>query len=387
MTDLNLDLIQQGGVGRQPITNAGRVAVNVYLDQDALEERKEKGTRDSPWPNANLDDKSFYIFQRDICLSKKRRPTRKASNNRIEVFAVLNGLQSEGMTHRQMIEAHTFSCIAGGQGAIFDTSGNNARWPNFAGVVGGLLTLVNTGPERIMNGDLFYWDFPAPGAEATMHRRESKRITPILRPYRASKQAATARAVCESVRNSFSSSATDTSTMQHGSPTDQAALRLKWAMLQLSVNAIAAALKSGVVQFSPDAATNATTRATNAAAYSRAGASAQEEFLAKIATGIGCRRTKDGSDKIQMPGSSVSLKQELCNLLTFDEKLCGYVDGTSVPSGPKGELLRNQESVVKDLLASVAEAQNFVLSRIIGKAMGPAAGGMEFDALIGHNRS
>ena len=400
MTDKIFDLTQQGGVGRQPVTNAGRVGYNFRLDQDALESRKRKGAVGSLWPTASMEDKVFFVLPRDICLAEKKRPTRKQTDGMMTVWSVLNGIRADSL--RQLIESHTFAGIAGGQGAVFDTIGNNPRWPEFAGIVGGLYTIINNGPDRIMNGQLVYWDIPAswavfdkelglrdPKRVTELGRRDSYRITATTRPYKPSSQGATATALRDAIRSSFSSSATsdyDTA----GSVTDQAAMRLKWAALQISVNAVEAMLSSGLVKFDPEAVGDEGARRENARAWGALRKTTRENYITKIACGIGCRRTQGtGNDLFRMKdakGEDMTVKKHICDLLTFDSMLVGYTDGTTIPSGNKGEVVRNQESTIKDLLSGIAQANHYVGDRIFCKALSPAAPGKEFDAIFGHYR-
>jgi hypothetical protein len=388
MTDNFFDITQQGGVGRQPITNAGRVGYNFRLDQDDLESRKRKGASGSLWPNASMEDKSFWVLPRDICLAKKQRPLRKQTDGMMTVFSVLNGIRSNGMSHRQLIESLTFGGIAGGQGAKFDTQGNEPRHPEFAGIVGGLYTIVNNGPERIMNGQSVYWDVPLPGVESTeLGRRDSRRITPLTRPYKPSSQAVTARAISDAIRQSYSSDNNNTDTA--GSVTDQAAMRLKWAALQISVNATEALLASGLVKVDPEVfgANGERARRDNAASWNALRKSTRESYITNVAAGIGCRRMQgSGDDLFKMPGTNTTVKKHICDLLTFDTQLLSYTDGETIPTGNKGEVMRNQESAIKDLLSSVTQATHFVSDRIFCKALTPAAPGKEFDAVFGHYR-
>lgn len=391
MTDQLFDLTQQGGVGRQPITNAGRVGYNFRLDQDDLESRKKQGASESLWPNASMEDKSFWVLPRDICLAKKQRPLRKQTDGMMTVFSVLNGIRSNGMSHRQLIESLTFGGIAGGQGAKFDTQGNEPRHPEFAGIVGGLYTIVNNGPERIMNGQSVYWDIPLPGVEsAELGRRDSRRITPLTRPYKPSVQSVTARALSDAFRQSYT--ADNSAANAAESVTDQAAQRLKWAVLQISLNATEALLASGLVKFDPNVfgSNGEQARSENATLWRKQGKSTRENFITKVATGIGCRRMQgarnDTADLFKMPGTSTTVRKHICDLLTFDTQLLSYTDGETIPTGNKGEVVRNQESVIKELLSSVTQANHFVSDRIFCKALTPAAPGKEFDAVFGHYR-
>lgn len=387
MTDQLFDLTQQGGVGRQPITNVGRVAYNLRLDQNEFETRKRRGAAGSLWPSASLEDKNFWILPRDICLTKKQRVKRKETDGMMTVFSVLNGIRSDGMSHRQLIESMTFGAIAGGQGAKFDTTGNEPRHPEFVGIVGGLYTIVNNGPERITNGQQVFWDLPEAGIDvgraAELNRRGPQRITAFTRPYMPSKHTVTARNIKAAINKSHGASLVQTSV------TDQAAMRFKNVALHMVVNSMEALLSSGLVSFNREALNDSAVREQNAAAWRKEKRDNGASALTTVAKGIGCRKMGGGAEAAyMMPGTGMSVKKYICDLLTYDDgaRLARLADGGNIPSGDSGEMLRNQEACIKDLLVGVEQANRFVTDRIFCKALTPAAPGKEFVGVFAHYR-
>ena len=386
MTDGYFDLTQDATTGRQPITNAGRVAYNLRLDQDDLEDRKSRGPKDSLWPGLNTEDRSQWVLTRDICLAYKRRAGRRQGDGMMTVFSTLNGAGRAGQTHREFIESVSFAGLAGGQGAIFDTTGKNPRYPEFAGVLGGLMTVMNNGTDRISNGQKVYWDIPAPGSEDSyLSRRSPDRLTAVLRPYKPGSHKVTAKAVAEALRKPPSESNSS------GRPvSEDAAIAFKRFAMQMTVNAFEALLSSGLVKLDEAALGTsdraAAARVANAADWHDLTHNAREGHITRVARTLGCRNVRDpaGNSQVDMPHiAGKSLRRYICDLLTGDTALI-RLEGGTVPSGDKGEILCNQKSSVADMIAGAATAESYITRRIVGTALTPAQPKKEFDMVLGH---
>ncbi len=386
MTDGFFDLTQDATTGRQPITNAGRVAYNLRLDQDDLEDRKMRGPKDSLWPGLSTEDRTQWVLPRDICLMYKRRAGRRQGDGMMNVWSTLNGAGRAGQTHREFIESVSFAGLAGGQGAIFDTTGKNPRYPEFAGVLGGLMTVMNNGIDRISNGQKVYWDIPAPGSEDSyLNRRSPDRLTAVLRPYKPNSHKITANAVAEALRSPPSE------TGDAGrSVSEDAAIAFKRFVMQMTVNAFEAFLSSGLVALDTAALGTddraARARAKNSKDWRKLSPTAREGHITRVARTLGCRNVRDpaGNSQVDMPHlPGKSLRRYVCDLLTGDTMLIG-LDGGTVPSGDPGEVLCNQKSSVADMIAGAATAESYITRRIIGTALTPAQPTKEFDMVLGH---
>jgi hypothetical protein len=382
MTDVLFDLTHDGPVGKQQITNVSRVAYNFRLDNDELEAR-QAGSQKSLWPTAPTDDRSLYVLPRDLCFSFKRRAGVRGGDGMMTVFSGFAGAGRSGQTLRQFIESLSFAGVAGGQGAVFDTTGKNPRFPEFAGVLGGLVTMVNNGKDRISNGDYLYWDLPEPGTERTeLGDRGSRRVTAVLRPYRPGKDKVAANAVKEAIRMSGQ--------VDPKSPSDEAAVAFKRFTTQTTLNAFEALLSSGLVRY--DAAALGTdqnaarARQANAARWAAASQNEREGHITRVARALGCRNVRDsaGTSKVDMPSMpGTSLRQYVFRQLTGDEMLI-HTEGGYTPSGDKGEIVCNQMSAVSDVVSGAASAEFFVQRRIVMRALTPGAPGKEFDANMAH---
>lgn len=336
MTDSLFDITQQGGVGKQPITNVGRVVYNLQLDQDGLEQRKHEGAHNTEWPTASMEDRSFWVLPREICLATKIKTTGRrrggVGSNMITAFSALNGMKG---SRSAIIENLTFAGIAGGQGAKFDTKGNEPRHPEFTGIFGGLYTICNNGPDRIQNGDLVYWDIPPATTPAQYRRNASQtgRVTAICKPYRPSENKASAKVLKERMKNSLNRSGYDPKTNKLDGAADALMLFAFSCMLM--------------------GAKLASTTAT----------------LQTLAREL----QKDGSDT-----RKVAIKH-----LTGDTALFGMEPNMSLV---EKQANLNQQSALDDAIAGMEQGSQYVTDRIFCKALTPASANGEFVATFGHYR-
>ena len=55
----------------------------------------------------------------------------------------------------------------------------------------------------------------------------------------------------------------------------------------------------------------------------------------------------------------------------------------TLPTGIRGEIIKNQRSAISDLFAGINSANRFVTRRIFAKAMSPAEPGKDMDVNMG----
>jgi len=337
MTDSLFDITQQGGVGKQPITNVGRVVYNLQLDQDGLEQRKHEGAHNTLWPSASMEDRSFWVLPREICLATKIRTTGRrrggVSSNMITAFSALNGMKG---SKSGIIENLTFAGIAGGQGAKFDTKGNEPRHPEFTGIFGGLYTICNNGPDRIQNGDLVYWDIP-PATNRSQYRRNASqtgRVTAICKPYRPSENKASASVLKERMNNSLNRSGYDPKTNKLDGAAD--------ALMTFAFSCMLMGAKLG----------------------------ATERDLERLARDLQSDSTSDNRKAaIQHLTGGTELFERSQNM-----------------SSVKSQANLNQQAALDDAIAGMEQGSQYVTDRIFCKALTPASAGGEFVATFGHYR-
>jgi len=347
MTDALFDITQQGGVGRQPVTNVGRVVYNLQLDQDDLEQRKHRGAHDTLWPQASMEDRSFWVLPREICLAQKIKSIGRrrggVQGNMISAFSSLNGIRGE---RDEIIENLTFVGVAGGPGAKFDTKGNEPRFPEFTGILGGLYTITNNGPDRIQNGDLVYWDLPPATALARNHRdpNQNGRVTAVTKPYRPSENKASARVLERRMRRSI-----DQSQKHKYDPKTNKLDGAADALMHFAFSCILIGAK-----------------------IHRAQGWTVEDLAARLGMITGRPADED-------------IQKLAVEHLTADSLLFARPTGRDYNPVEK-ELNSHQQSALDDAIAAMEQGSQYVTDRIFCKALTPASANGEFVATFGHYR-
>ena len=351
MTDQLFDITQSGGVGRQPVTNVGRVVYNLMLDQDDCEHRKHVGASNTLWPDVSMEDRSFWVLPREICLSKKIKNAGRrrggVSSNMIMAFSCLNGLQG---TQSDIIENLTFAGVAGGPGVKFDTRGNEPRHPEFTGILGGLYTITNNGPNRIQNGDLVYWDLPD-STRGVPHRRNPSqvgRVTAVCKPYRPSENKASAAVLKERVMRSVE---------------EPSKFQPKTNKLDGAAEALMHFAFSGML--------------IGAKLH---GAVAQD--IEVLARGLGMLDSRAADPRTR--AADPRTRAAAIRLLAAKAPI--FATEEERQSSAKKQINLMQKSVLNDAIAAMEQGSQYVTDRIFCKALTPASANSEFVATFGHYR-
>ncbi len=409
MTDRFSDITATGGLGRNPITNAGRVAVNGHLDVATIRERKIKHSAGKSLYAGPVDDDAFRVLARDICVSE-RISWNRTKKQAPHILSVVNGGFKQGLEIWQVIESLQFEGLAGGHGARFD-SRNEAPELDLALVRGGVTTIVNSGPKRIANGQRIYWSVPPPKSPYERAARGSNRMPLHTMPYDPTLDALTedtmgslmmrsaqaqTLATGPGSMTSTSTTAVDTDTdtePEHRRPIQEGADNTRQAVCQIMLEALHVFLTSGLVSVNPAALRDPAIRAQNAGTYAQ-DERARRELLRVVAGELGCRdmHKKPGDPKITFRADpAVDRETTLAEfaldvfLAKKDEALLmPLAPGTrAVPNGDPGVIVRNQKAGMSDLLAGMNTSNQFVLRRVFGTAISPAEPGREFDILLG----
>jgi len=372
---------------KSPISNVGYVPVNLRLDQDSIENRQSEGAQGSLWPAAKMSDILFAALPREIALMTKTDELPYGTDGLAPSFSVLNGL-GHGKTRLQVIEDLAFAGLVGSQGAKYDSTGSLPAWPDFAGKIGGIDSIINTGDKRIKNGELIYWDIPEEGDVPAQNSSRDGRILAATRPYRASDQSASAKAICEKLRKSPRTGA------KHGdieTIIGNAAMGIKKFASTFAVCTLEMYLASGLVKFDPRAMgiddTAKMARKENADEWNSLPSDVQEEYLVRVGRALRCDGMQDIGrvSTVQMPSANgCSMSTYLTALLTCDKQIVRSLEGTHAnPSGDKGYLRSGHMGNLEMLLVSCAKAQAFYTSRVFARALTPIAPGMGGDINIG----
>ena len=399
MTDRFNDINAMGGLGRSPITTAGRVATNGHLDEAEILKRKERLTKGTSLYGGTQLDEVFWANPREICLqlrttNKRRRNLHKAQA--AYILTTLNGAFKKGDKLSEVIEKLEFQGVAGGQGAKYDHT-NTSPEIDLALQRGGLTTMRNTGRKRIKNGDPVYWTLPDPDDPYDKGQRNSGRMPVQTAPYDPYLDSLTEASLRELLIKSSDGTGMDNQ-IDPRFPLMEGAKNVKQVVSQLYVNAIHTFLMSGIVKLDIDALNDEDLRSRNSVDYKN-NLEYRQNFLEWVSFQFNLRDVNVISDKgpikikpySQHPQKERTLSEYAMEVFLARNKdafLLPLEKGTNgVPPGNRGAIIRNQRGLLSDFFAAVNRANEFTKRRIIGKAITPADPGKPFDIYLGNGYS
>jgi len=382
MTDVTLDLLQRGASGDNPITQAGRVIYNLRVDSDEFAKRKAES---APLYGGGIDDKDVQIFARmpvfrTVTDYDDHHPT-LASDGAVPVWSVLNRAGRAGQTLEEFLGGIELVGVAGGDGGRNSSDGAGVRGQDMSGVIGGLVTIINTGPKTIRNGDVIIMHFPNP-ASATPNTaiKGSPQIVPQTVPW----DPLTDRLNVRALRRAL----TEPRHLHHfRSPNHRAAALVRKAASSLAVLVLDALLAAGVVVLG-DIGVTAAGQAARAAAGAawRAAGEPRTRALAVLAKAL--RAPSFGNDRAAtyrfFTVGDRTLVAHLAHLLSGDVPLVAAGAEGRAPPGDLGVLFENQFSLLEVIrmvgLADLKNHHRFVL----GRALSPGGPGKDLDILLGN---
>ena len=397
MGDRFNDINAMGNLGRNPNTPAGRIAINGHIDQIEFRNRKENVKKEKTFYKGPTDDSSFVIFPRDLCVQKKNYMGTKNIHRIHEpyVFSTLNGYGHKSDQIFQIIEQLEFRGLAGGQGANIDSTGKNPQI-DLALVQGGVNTITNTGPDRILNGDLIYWSVPPKDHPWERGRRGSERMVLHTLPYKPESDELSEDTLYKLLIKNNMSYLVNDKNMDARWPIMEGAKNLQQAIMQISLNALHTFLVSGIIKIDMDALTNPRKRSQNTNKYTNPQMLEQRtEFLRLIGSSLGIKdlpKLKEDPKFTFRPNpksDTISTLSEFAMEVHFGKKnyalLAPLSEGTqTLPTGIKGALIKNQKSANSDIFAAIGKTNDFTKRRIFAKANTPADPGKEMDIILGH---
>lgn len=387
MTDRFSDINAEGGLGRNPISNVGRVVINGYVNFDEIQERKGRALTGDTLYGGPTDDDAFAILPRDICIEEKVPTTGRRNAHKMVapfVLSTVNGGFKKTDKLWEVIENHDFRGLAGGQGAKTDSSGKNPE-VDLALVQGGITTITNTGTKRIENGDMIYWTLPPLDNPFERSRRGSYRMPLHTMPFDPKHD--------ELSEDTLQQILADTPTDESW-PINESAKLVKQTVMQQTLNALHIILTSGLVKWDPNILRDKAKRTQNAREYLEPRSlDLRKKFLTDVSAALGLRdiqRTRDSSVEFRtsLMETRETTLEEFAMDVFFAKKdsalLLPMEEGTrNLPSGNWGSIIRNQKAVLSDYFASVNKANQFVERRIFAKAVTPAEPGKDLDVTLG----
>lgn len=396
MTDRFTDINSIGNLGRNPNTPAGRIAINGHIDQNEFRNRKDNAKKERTFFQGPTDDQSFVIFPRDLCVQKKNYMGTK-NIHRVHdpyVFSTLNGYGHKSDKLFQIIEQLEFRGLAGGQGAKYDSTGKSPE-VDLALVQGGVNTITNTGPDRIMNGDLIYWTVPPREKAYERGRRGSERMVLHTMPYKPDLDELSEDTLYELIMKKSMTYLISNKNMDPRWPIMEGAKNLQQTVMQIYLDALHTFLVSGVVKLEPNYRQEKT-RIKNTNNYTDPRILEERtNFLQFIGSSLGIKelsKLKEDQKITFRPNpkaDTISTLSEFAMEVYFAKKnyalLAPLSEGTqTLPTGIKGILIKNQKSANSDMFSSIIKTNDFTKRRIFAKASTPADPGKEMDIILGH---
>ncbi len=396
MTDRFADINSIGESGRNPITNAGRVAINGHVNEEEIIERKDNYTDQTTLFPGPTEDTDFAIYPRELCIEEKIPLSGTRNRHKMHapyVLSVVNAGFKKGEAIWAVTERLDFRGIAGGQGAKYDSDGQSPEI-DLALVQGGLSTLRNTGPKRIPNNTWIYWSLPDPKSPYDRGIRGSTRQPYWTMPYEPKLDRLSEYTLAYLMSNPAVAMSKNAGNFdqQYRFPIQDAAVLMREVVAQIYLDALHTFLTSGLVRLDAGAFENARTRAQNAISYT-SNRTTRTNILRLVGAALGVRdvQRKSTDPKITFRPDPASETETTLGAFAVDVFLARkdyalmvpLTAGTrAVPTGDSGNLLRNQTGVLSDLFAAINRGNEFTTRRIFAKTMSPAEPGKEMDVLL-----
>lgn len=374
-----------GGYRRRPITEVGRIVHNGFIDEKGIEvikSRAKKGNTLYPGP---VDNQVFIIFPREVCL-ENMDPAWPKQNDAPYVLSVANGSFRKNQSVAEVTEQMRFRGFAGGQGARY-TDGENQE-NQLALVIGGSMTVRNTGPKRIDNGDRVMWQIPDPKDPYERYSPQSERMPYQLVPFNPIFDKLTAQSL---VRILTQNPVMPPSEQKYKTPLIEGAHNLRQTVLQIQLEGIHTILTSGLVKLDLEAFKSSSRRKRRENASQYQNPDIRKEVLKRLSEHLGLREfTLKDKDKFTFipdfgSGKEMTLAEAMLDVFAArtPNSLMIPMQGKSLTGDCRSALIRNQKQVLENLFSAINSANYFTESRIVGMANTPADPGQEFDILIG----
>ena len=367
-----IEIGNDGNYRQSPITSQGRVAYNAFKDDDRIKIRKANSRAGRSFYQGPIEDVHVSIYPGDLCFAIRATEAmgmpRKKSYQTFVLSSLNQGFET-GATLAEIRSYIKFVGVAGSSGARHDHRNNNPE-RDLALVIGGLQTLLNTGPMRINNGDYVYWDIPDPTIElgkGTGHNLD--RYVLVTKPYRPGTDASFRAQIGKMITGEDSSSHADVSGLRESAE----GMR---ALLATSMLAVFECLMSEgyltTVQIGD------MTKLTKTDRVNRVDVTSDEEK----ATALGTVSAAFGlSDSLSAPPPKGSMAETFIGCMVGSK-------GEGIPTTGGTKAVRTMAKLQKDFLNNlflvVNQATDDVRSRIIGQALTPADPNGEYDMILGH---
>lgn len=381
MTDLGFELHGDGGLGKNPITQLGKIVQNGFKDEESIKQNKGNSARGlSKYPGP-VDDDAASIYPREIVYGRKVQTSRKrfANGEPARVLSTVNGAFEGKDSLSKIINSCEVKGISLTR-SLFDSTGRRSE-VDVVVQTGGMTTIDNNGPKRINNGDPVYAEWPDPKGAEDRNVRGSTRMRLITMPYDININALTEHTLESLLRKKYVKGSYEDEIY---GPLVDAAQNLDRIIKQMMVNAVHVLLATGVCDELNlgTSIEDVNIRRDRALAYSRDRSRVLRDVRGALwESGLQVPEpTRAGG-----PERMTTLPEfAMATILGKTNYLVDQLDPVSnrVSNGQTGMLVQGQQTFLGDLFAVVNRGNEFTKSRILGKALTPAEPGGEFDIML-----
>ena len=376
-----------GSLQRNPITNAGRAAVNAYKDDDEIELRRVRIQQKRNLYPGPVQDVNVSIYPGELVFARHAAAgsilTRKKGSE-LFVMSSLNGAFDLDKGLSGAYKGLYVVGVAGAQGARHDHTNNNPE-RDLPVIVGGLVTIQNTGPKRIANGDYVYWRLPDPTLAGKYSGHSSHRVLMELHPYDSGLDYSFRRHVAEKI---VSGAASVGAEFDHHTADAADAIRTGFivpsvlltfhtllatgAMSATDVSRLAKAIKS---------APATSYGSVDKLAEVRRIKETQALALDELAEAIGVKQGRHG---ITIDTKTPFLSQYLPSIVGQGKVMTDQAPAAMQLIGVMSYLKTAQGSAIEVLFRSINSMADLIRARIVGRANTAALPRAEFDMQLSH---
>jgi hypothetical protein len=376
-----------------PVTQAGKVIINGHYDQSDNNKRRQNLKNGVALYKGPVDQNTVSIKQYELCMRKKTVYGQTGDLNAPlnAVFSTTNGFGLKNQTYYELLESIEYAGFAQVKNDHNDLNPSNQE--GIALIVGGLVTIKNTGPYRINNGDLIYWELPDLNEPTEKGNKQSERQPFWTIPYGLERDKLSIKVL----RDMLDHQPKKVNPGDKDSQLVQAVNKYKESVSKIAYLGIVAAIQCGLVKPSTPLLDPTSADIDNSLIFLQNNVIGQgklENVLKNLAGYLGLMNEK--TNKIELNTLSfntdkVTKQLPLEFLLhtlaadSFESNITKYRDGHVEDLKPyEARLTKLQHEAISDNITSVEHYNISKTKRIFGRAVSPAHPGKPFDILLGH---
>jgi hypothetical protein len=359
-----------------------RVVYNVLLDYEEIGTRQSANAEPPLYPKFR-DEYDNSVFRREICFSYNPKYKNTSSSKKtVSVFSSLNGAFRQSDTPLSLYDKVKYAGIAGIDCKYDERSEKNSR-SGLPVAKHGTDQISNTGPFRIMAGDIVIFGFPSPDTKGNVPTLRGRLVAQTLpfRPHdpKDKNHALLAETMHELISARHQPRVYDYENHDR-SRTEDAAIGLRKSLLQAAAVILNVALEAGIVKVNPDYLTEIGFDDENLD-YTD---DIKEQFLSKFLKNTDVAEQFEEFPYVAKNGRTTSLDDEIDSaLFSRDRETRIYPDHVvAQATESQKEISRAQNSCVEFLLKGIEAMNHHFKDRKLGRAMTTADPGEKFRIML-----